>query len=43
MTGAGVLRLQFLQLNRDNKNVTGEIPPRSLATEAQKSAQQTTN
>jgi hypothetical protein len=39
MTGNDAARLQFLQLNRET-NVTGKVPLRSLATEAQKSAQQ---
>jgi len=40
MTGTGALRLQVLQLNRENKNVTGKIPPQSLATEAQEALKQ---
>jgi hypothetical protein len=43
MTGTGALRLQVLRLVRPNKNVTGEILLRSLATEAQKALSKTTN
>jgi hypothetical protein len=40
---SGALRLQVLQPNRETKNVTGKIPPRSLATEAQEALKQITN
>ena len=43
MTGKAALRLQVLRLARRNKNVTGEILLRSLATEAQKALIKTTN
>jgi hypothetical protein len=43
MTGAGARRLQFPYLIDKTKNVTSDISIRSLATEAQKNAQQTTN
>jgi hypothetical protein len=37
---SGALRLQVLQPNRETKNVTGKIPVRSLAAEAQEALKQ---
>src|SRR5207248_917252 len=43
LTGAGGLRLQFLPVESRKQNVTGEIPLRSLATEAQEALSKITN